>query len=373
MYRRAIFLLLLLWVQTDVVAARARLAAPALTGAYTAVLGELVEQADRIVWGRVRTVHSFWTLDHRTIESEVVLDVAYTLGDKVDATLIINTPGGYLADEGIGLRTLHAADFTVDEEVLLLLRQGGAAWQMVGGAAGKFSIQGEWAVNPDLALAQPFDMLLALLEEMLNKQGRLTTLSATWGQLEMEAQPVQAQPGPLQAGEFRWPTPHAQAKFWVNINTEQVGNETKARLAFRKAILDVAATWSSVENADFDLLYAGETTTTQTSYNGLNEVLFMHKGAAERAAAAQVWYTAEGEIVEADIWINDDYAWNATGAPAVHEVDLQSALLHEFGHWLILGHFNAAEAVMYFKLASGIHKRQLQQPDVRGIQAIYPP
>ena len=98
----------------------------------------------------------------------------------------------------------------------------------------------------------------------------------------------------------------------------------------------------------------------------------MHKGTQERAAAAQVWYTADQTIIEADIWINEDYAWDATGTPDADEVDLQSALLHEFGHWLILGHSTDASAVMFSRLSTGALKRALQPPDERGIRAIYP-
>ena len=133
-----------------------------------------------------------------------------------------------------------------------------------------------------------------------------------------------------------------------------------------------AASWSQVANVDFVLTYAGATNATQTGYNGVNEVLFMHKGQQERAAAAQVWFTADGTIIEADIWINDDYTWNATGNPAADEVDLQSALLHEFGHWLILGHCADSHAVMFAKLKAGTLKRELQPSDMLGIRAIYP-
>ncbi|MEZ4727420.1 MAG: matrixin family metalloprotease [Caldilineaceae bacterium] len=92
----------------------------------------------------------------------------------------------------------------------------------------------------------------------------------------------------------------------------------------------------------------------------------------ERAAAAQVWYTDDQTIVEADIWINDDYPWSAVATTDAHAVDLQSTLLHEFGHWLVLGHFTDANAVMFPRLTTGTQKRTLQQPDILGISAIYP-
>lgn len=127
-----------------------------------------------------------------------------------------------------------------------------------------------------------------------------------------------------------------------------------------------------VSEADFTLQYAGSTDSVQTGYNHVNEVVFVKKGRQECAALAQIWYTRSGVIVEADIWINDDYIWDATGFPDTNELDLQSALLHEFGHWLALGHYNQPAAAMFPKTSMGVLKRILHASDVAGISAVYP-
>jgi hypothetical protein len=342
------------------------------TAQSTSALAELVQTADLIVRGRVRAVHSFWRADQRIIESDVTLDIAYQLLGAPLHTLTIRTPGGYLAAQGIGMVSLHAATFTVGEEVLLFAYQQAGAWRLVGGATSKFLVQENMVINEDLALRHSMAGVLPTIVELIRKRGLQAQLPTPWRHLATAPAAPSAQPMITQPDNRKWATPHAGTAFYLNLNTAQIDNKAGNRKAFRQAILAAATSWSQVAGADFTLAYAGETNATTTGYNGVNEVLFMHKGAQERAGAAQVWYTADQTIIEADIWINDDYTWNATGSPEANEVDLQSALLHEFGHWLILGHSPDTDAVMFARLTAGTLKRELQPQDQRGISAIYP-
>lgn len=335
-------------------------------------LPALVEAAELIVRGRVQAVHSFWRADQRIIESDVTIAVAYKLLGNSQQTITIRTAGGYLTGEGIGMVSPHAATFAVDEEVLLFVYQSEGVWRAVGGATGKFLLAGNTVSNADLAFRQSLDGLLPTVVELIKRRGLQTQLPTVWRHLTTPSTTKLMQPLTAQGDKRRWATPHAGAAFYLNLNTQQIGDTDGDQRAFRRAVTTAAERWSAVAGADFTLTYAGETNATQTGYNGVNEVLFMRKGVQERAAAAQVWYTVDQTIVEADIWINEDYAWNATGAPNATEVDLQSALLHEFGHWLILGHSADKEAVMFARLTAGALKRELQPPDKQGIRAIYP-
>lgn len=335
-------------------------------------LAGLVAAAEFIARGRVQAIHSFWRVDQRVIESDVTIAVAYKLLGNPAPTVTIRTAGGYLAADGIGMVSLHAATFAVGEEVLLFAYQQDNVWRIVGGAAGKFLVVGDRAINQDHAFQQPLAGLLPTVVDLINRRGFQAQLPLPWRYLTATAATQPGQPLSAQSDKRKWASPHASASFYLNLNTKQMGDGDGDHNAFRQAILKAAASWSAVEDADFTLTYAGETKATATGYNGVNEVLFMPKGIQERAAAAQVWYTADQTIVEADIWINEDYQWNATGAPDENEVDLHSALLHEFGHWLILSHSPDAEAVMFSRLRAGALKRQLQPPDEQGIRAIYP-
>jgi Ca2+-binding RTX toxin-like protein len=350
----------------------ARCVAPCFTTQTLEPLRALVQTSDLIIRGRVQTIHAFWRTDQRIIESNVTIAVAYTLLGDSSPQVTIRTVGGYLAAEEIGMVSPHAATFAVGEEVLLFAVQQEAGWRTVGGATGKFLVKGNQIINQDLALAHSLEGLLPTVVELVKRRGLQTQLPTAWRHLTAWPVTQQAQTLTAQSDKRRWATPHASAAFYLNLNTAQMGDADGDHNAFRQAIVAAANRWGAVADADFTLAYAGETNATATGYNGVNEVLFMHKGSQERAAAAQVWYTADQTIVEADIWINEDYAWNATGAPDADEVDLQSALLHEFGHWLILGHSADGDAVMFARLTAGTLKRDLQPPDERGIRAIYP-
>ena len=350
----------------------ARCVAPCFTTQTLEPLRALVQTSDLIIRGRVQTIHAFWRTDQRIIESNVTIAVAYTLLGDSSPQVTIRTVGGYLAAKEIGMVSPHAATFAVGEEVLLFAVQQEAGWRTVGGATGKFLVKGNQVINHDLALAHSLEGLLPTVVELVKRRGLQTQLPTAWRHLTAWPVTQQAQTLTAQSDKRRWATPHASAAFYLNLNTAQMGDADGDHNAFRQAIVAAANRWGAVADADFTLAYAGETNATATGYNGVNEVLFMHKGSQERAAAAQVWYTADQTIVEADIWINEDYAWNATGAPDADEVDLQSALLHEFGHWLILGHSADGDAVMFARLTAGTLKRDLQPPDERGIRAIYP-
>jgi hypothetical protein len=91
-----------------------------------------------------------------------------------------------------------------------------------------------------------------------------------------------------------------------------------------------------------------------------------------RPLATTIVYYMNSTIVEADIKINDAYAWDTTGHPAPTAFDLQSVLLHELGHWSGLGHDDEAFAIMYDSIAMGTLKRTLSPNDLQGIAALYP-
>ncbi len=344
---------------------------PQLT-ARMATLNGLVEQAELIVRGRVTKVESGWHADQRLIESTVTIATAYTLLGNAGPTVTVHTPGGYLATEGIGMVSMHAADFVAGEEVLLFLHQSAQRWQMVNGAAGKFLVQGNYAINRDVALVESVDGLLVTVATLSANRDTTPGIARIWRHAAPNSQPLPMRATQTQAGVPKWATPHATATFYLNVNSRQMNGQSTDSSDLRNAIIAAANQWNTVASADFSLRYGGPTAVTTTGYDGVNAILFMRKGPKERAAAAEVWYTADRTIVEADIWINDDYQWDTSGQPAANAVDLQSALLHEFGHWLILGHIAQTEAIMFPRLAAGTVKRALHAEDIAGISAIYP-
>jgi hypothetical protein len=78
-----------------------------------------------------------------------------------------------------------------------------------------------------------------------------------------------------------------------------------------------------------------------------------------------------GELLDADIVVNEmNFEW-AVGAPDVH--DLQNAMTHEVGHFLGLAHSDVHDASMYASAPVGeTEKRDLHDDDVQAARVLYP-
>lgn len=332
----------------------------------------LAARADLVVRGRILNTESFWNADRSAIESVSLLKVLHRYKGASPHRIEILTPGGFLPEENLGMMMPHEASFAPGEEVLIFAESSGRGYRLVAGAAGKYEIAGSTFMDRYRAQRGSLESLLGQLQQDRSARAKVSRLNRFAAHADFDPLHNEFQNYFLTSNQRRWRTSNATVPFHVNINTDQTDGEDGRQAEFLQAILNAATTWSRVSNANFGLRYAGETDSTQTGYNGRNEVLFVPKGLGERGAVAQVWFRRDLTLVEADIWINDDYDWNAAGPFESHELDLQSVLLHEFGHWLVLGHLADSAAVMYPKLSSGTLKRSLHEADARGISTIYP-
>jgi hypothetical protein len=318
------------------------------TIAETERFGELGDAAELIASGEVSHSHSFWSEDAAIIETETTITLSRLVKGDAPAEIVVRSEGGFIPDDNIGMIAPHEASFAVGEQMVIFAHKQGDYYRIQNGAAGKLSLDGGLH-------GSAFSFVLDGWSDGDFTQ-RLVRASATASHY---------------TATRRWKTPDTTVAFRINVNTLQKGVGNSAD-AFLDAIKSAAATWNQTPSADFTLDFAGTTQSTQTGYNHVNEIVFMAKGVDNRGALAQVWYTGDGTIVEADIWINDDFRWVVGDNLPGDEVDLQSALLHEFGHWLILNHSSDSTNVMYPTLAPGATKRQLSRWEVEGISAIYP-
>lgn len=332
----------------------------------------LVGQADLVA--RAQVVHSTsqWNSNHTLIETEHRLIIRYTMIGKASADLIIHTDGGFLPAEGMGMRASHTATFTPGEEVLVFVQETPSGYRIVGGEIGKFTVVDAQVVNSLYREHLPLSELTTLIVAAAKSQGRSTTLPAAWHSYEPLASPRRVDISKSLQADPKWPGATPKIKVKVNLNSIHIGGQGGSAEQFLTAIQNTLRAWSAVPEAEFTLLYDGATTATSTGFNNLSEILFMKKGANSQVGQAQIWFTANGTIVEADVWLNDDYALDATGNPESNEIDVESATLHEVGHWLPLSHLPNPNAVMYAVLAVGARRIVLGSDDLASFIALYP-
>lgn len=341
---------------------------------WSALVAALVDRSDVIVYGQVINSTSHWDPNHTVIETDHEVAVLYTLTGKHEAEITVQTDGGFLIDEGLGMRASDTASFTPGDEVLLFLKKNNGYYQVVQGEAGKFTILTDESVVSSYAQqSQKLDQVLTTVVSVLEKQQRTVLLPTKWRSLHV-APPVRSMIEAPQQKQVdpRWPGPTPKVPVTINLNSPQVGGEAGSNAQFMAALQNALRTWSVVAEAEFTLLYNGTTTSTSTGYNGKSEILFMSKGYNTSVGQAQIWFTTAGDIIEADIWVNNDYTLNATGNPPITSLDLESVVLHELGYWVPIGSLSNPNAVMYPVLNPGTRKAALHSDDIAWLVALYP-
>lgn len=332
----------------------------------------LVQQADLILRAQVITSTSQWNTQHTLIETVHTLAVRYALVGENRRQMTVYTEGGFLPSEGLGMRSSHTAAFVPQEEVLVFLKTGEAGYETVRGELGKFTIFNAEVGSASLQQQQPLEQIIQEIKNAAMRQGMPLTLPENWRAYEPTSF-VRQLAAPNQPWlDPKWPGEQPKVRAEVNLNSTHIGNQGGSQEQFLQAIKNGLRTWSVVESAEFTLLYNGASTATSTGFNNKNEILFMRRGLTGQLGQAQIWYTNSGTIVEADLWINDDYAVDATGTPQANEIDIESVVLHELGHWTPLGHVDAAEAVMFPVLGNGVRKVALAHDDINRISTLYP-
>ena len=332
-------------------------------------LADLTASSDLIVRGRVQTTEAHWSDSGGIIVTDVRIALHYTILGQAGDVFTLQVPGGRMTDEDIVMVDDQSVPFVAEEEVLLFLRATGHGYALVDAANAKWVIGNGNVYTARHTLVQP----LADFYAEMARTGEIAPPS-DWAQREavIDAQlPVIA--GDYVPTGYTWFADSPVIDYHVNINSTQTGSGDGGPDDFLAAVIAAGDAWSSVPSADFTLHYAGPTSDTSMRLNGINAVLFTTDLPQGVLAQARYWYVSStGRILEADIAVSDSYDLDTTGAPEPHELDVQSAVLHEFGHWLSLGHDDDEDAVMYAHMAPATVKRALHANDVAGITSLYP-
>ena len=174
--------------------------------------------------------------------------------------------------------------------------------------------------------------------------------------------------------------------------------ETDSPTAFETAFIAGSDAWENDPDSSFDATYLGTTNRKASSFaggpswkkmDGYNIVDYGDLGGQYGNAIAVViywYYTDTGEMVEADMRMNKDYAWTAnvgfSGDPDTQAgnaccFDVQNIAGHEFGHCYAgltdLYDADESELTMYgFGEEGGLKKRTLGLGDQLSIASAYP-
>jgi len=160
--------------------------------------------------------------------------------------------------------------------------------------------------------------------------------------------------------------------------------------ALQAALARAFETWQEVPTASIAFEFAGFTAANPSDEDGLSVLGFESHPELDRVLGSTSFLYDEetGELIEADIFFNSEFAWS-TGGGDPRFFDLESIAVHEIGHFLGLGHSALGEtelrsdgsrrvlgsgAVMFpIALGNGsIRDRVLQADDIAGVSDLYP-
>jgi hypothetical protein len=146
-----------------------------------------------------------------------------------------------------------------------------------------------------------------------------------------------------------------------------------AQSAIAGAVRAGADAWALQSHAAFNFSYAGPSTQTTTTYDGVNLVVFRNASNGS-AIATTYWWSNTSGILDADIVFWDaGYRFFAGMSGCSGGFYIEDIAAHEFGHALGLGHSAVAGATMYPSVSTcSTANRTLDGDDIAGVEALYP-
>jgi hypothetical protein len=163
----------------------------------------------------------------------------------------------------------------------------------------------------------------------------------------LEAQGAKRPPEEPQSAAFTF-----NGLYWDSLRTVQNYNPSgQPTTRAQTALMNTYSDWNGVSGSSWRISSGGTTNRCpslvrecpgQQRYDGRNDVGW---AGLSGNTLGVTWYGTS--IDEADMVINNRYAWSTTCAQVAGAYDLETVFLHENGHVAGLGHSSDRNAVMY--------------------------
>ena len=160
---------------------------------------------------------------------------------------------------------------------------------------------------------------------------------------------------------------------WGTLNVPFYVNPANLDVSASAAISALQAgmgVWNTQSGTSFRFSYAGQSSTTTSSRDGKNVIIF--RSGTSGIAATYVW-TSGGLLTEADIVFWDGGTKFFTGTSGCSGgAYIEDIAAHELGHALGLQHSNVSSATMYPTYSScSTGWRTLASDDIAGVRTLY--
>ena len=165
-----------------------------------------------------------------------------------------------------------------------------------------------------------------------------------------------------------WPAGTIPVPYYINPVNMDVPTS-----AIEPAIRAGADAWQLQSGASFAFRFAGFSTQTTTTNDGINLVMFRNESSGSALATTYSWFSGT-RIIEADIVFWDAGFQFVTGTSGCSGAFfIEDIATHEFGHALGLGHSTVPTATMYPSIsACSQQARTLDADDIAGVLSLYP-
>jgi Matrixin len=198
------------------------------------------------------------------------------------------------------------------------------------------------------------------------KEGQNASAAAERALTAQNARPA---PAPPQSSAFTF-----NGLVWEALPVVQNYNPAGEAVAGAGSIVTATqATWSSVPGSSYRISSGGTTSRCPSlvkecrgpqAFDGFNDVGWTRLSGS---VLGVTWFSTA--IDEADMAINQRFAWSTGCTQVPGSFDLQTVVLHENGHVAGLGHSSDPNAVMFASYQTA--RCALSQDDVNGLATLY--